>query len=469
MSGQAVTQRGVGARVVGGRATLWGVAASIGLAGIALIAAELPARGSLLPAVGLLGLVLALLVLVRPDLGFYAIIFCAGVVRLKIGTGTGSALVPSLGAAVVLCVCWLVHQILHRRQVNFLPRAIAFPGLALIGFTLFSLLWGRVTLDPRIELPATFLRVQLAATSLFVVSIGLLFAGGDLLRDRRLRGWIVGGLIVVGFAALPFRAAGIPMPIFGVFGLFGLWFVVACWSQALANERLPVPLRVILGGGALGWLGVQFVTQRDWTSGWLPPLLALVLVTILLRPWLGWSIAGAMAVFAVLFQQLVDDLIASEEAQGSLGGEFGRFELWARNLEILRDQLLFGTGPAGYALYYITLVPEQAMSTHNNYLDIVAETGVFGLLSFLALLGGLAWVGWRLLPHLTNGADRAICAAALGGLFAAIQAMTLGDWVIPFVYNQTIAGFDHAVYTWLMLAMICGLWAQRRYPLPDHA
>jgi hypothetical protein len=34
--------------------------------------------------------------------------------------------------------------------------------------------------------------------------------------------------------------------------------------------------------------------------------------------------------------------------------------------------------------------------------------------------------------------------------------------LIPFVYNQTIAGFDHAVYSWLMLAMLCGLIAQVR-------
>jgi hypothetical protein len=40
--------------------------------------------------------------------------------------------------------------------------------------------------------------------------------------------------------------------------------------------------------------------------------------------------------------------------------------------------------------------------------------------------------------------------------------MWLGDWLIPFVYNQTIAGFDHSVYSWLMLAMLCGLIAQLR-------
>jgi hypothetical protein len=41
--------------------------------------------------------------------------------------------------------------------------------------------------------------------------------------------------------------------------------------------------------------------------------------------------------------------------------------------------------------------------------------------------------------------------------------------VIPFVYNQTIAGFDHSVYTWLMFAVLCGLWAQLRNPVSNYA
>jgi hypothetical protein len=73
------------------------------------------------------------------------------------------------------------------------------------------------------------------------------------------------------------------------------------------------------------------------------------------------------------------------------------------------------------------------------------------------------------LPTLTDGSDRATCGAVLGALPAVAQAMMLGDWVIPFVYNQTIAGFDHAAYTWLMFAILCGLWAQGRDPVPDDA
>ena len=30
-------------------------------------------------------------------------------------------------------------------------------------------------------------------------------------------------------------------------------------------------------------------------------------------------------------------------------------------------------------------------------------------------------------------------------------------------------GFDHSVYTWLMLAILCGIWAEQRHPVSNYA
>jgi hypothetical protein len=37
--------------------------------------------------------------------------------------------------------------------------------------------------------------------------------------------------------------------------------------------------------------------------------------------------------------------------------------------------------------------------------------------------------------------------------------MGFGDWLFPFAYTQTIAGFDYAVYSWLFMGVV---------PLLDH-
>jgi O-antigen ligase len=427
---------------------------------IGLVGLRFVSKGPTLPVLGLAGAILAVLFLLRPHLGMYAVVVGAGVVRVQAGTGTGSPIVASLACALLLCGCWLVHQIVYRQPLNLLPRIVAMPGLAVMGFSLFSLLWGRATLDPRITVPGKFIFTQIGGTILFLVSVGLLFVGADLLRDRETRNWIVIIVLAVGFGALPLRALNKGDSLFSVFGLFGTWFVALCWAHALANTRLAPRLRWLLAAGALGWLAVQLTRQFDWTSGWLPPAIALVMVTVIIRPRIGVPLIGIGLILMVSFPQVISQLMTSEESQGSLGGNFGRTELWMRNIELLKDHLLFGTGPAGYALYYMTFVPTEAMSSHCNYIDVLAETGVPGLLSFLALFGGLGWLAWRLKPRLTEASDRATCIAMLGGLPAVLAAMALGDWVIPFVYNQTIAGFDHTVYSWLVFAIVCGMWAQ---------
>lgn len=442
----------------------WWALTVLGLGTIGVFATRFLPKGATLVVLAVPALTMLVLMLLRPQLGLYAVILCSGFVRFKAGTGTGSAIVASLGCAAMLCACWLINRALHRQRLIFLPPQIIVPGLALAFFVFFSILWGRATLDPRVSMPPTFLRVQIAASLLFFVSIGLLFIGADLLRDRRARNGIVAILIAIGLFALPFQAIGVYIPIYNVFGLFGVWFVALCWGQALANDRLPPPLRWLLGAAAIGWVAIQLSRERDWVSGWFPPLIALVLVTVILRPRIGLPALATSLALAFIYQDTLNALMISEEDQGSLGGDFGRFGLWARGLEVLQDHLVFGTGPAGYALYYVSLVPDKAMSMHNNYMDILAETGVFGLLSFVALLIGLGWLGYTTLPTLREPSDRVACAAALAGLVAVAQGMMLGDWVIPFVYNQTIAGFDHAAYTWLMFAVLCGLWAQQHRP-----
>ena len=48
--------------------------------------------------------------------------------------------------------------------------------------------------------------------------------------------------------------------------------------------------------------------------------------------------------------------------------------------------------------------------------------------------------------------------AAVGGYVGTVLAMGLGDWIVPFVYTQTIAGFDYAVYTWVLLGAALSLY-----------
>ena len=430
---------------------------------LALIIFRVQGYGALMPMVLLIGLCMGALVVLRPAIGVVALVFSAAFVRFTIGTGTDSALVVSLLCAVLLIVGWVAHRQIERESIFLLPRPISIPAGILAGATLLSFLWGRLVLDPRIEVPPTFYRVQIGQALLTLVALGLLFVGADLLQNRQLRQFVVFTFLAIGAFALPFRWFGWDAHGVNSAGLFGLWFISLAWSNAISNDDLSRSTRFGLFALALGWLLMAYIREGSWVSGWLPAVLAILIITVIARPRVGFALTVGVTVgIAFYFSILYNVLVTTQEQEGSIGGEFGRLQLIQRNLALIQDHLLLGTGPAGYALYYVTFFPDRAMSTHNNYVDILSQNGVAGLVGFLALLFGLCVIGIRLVPHVTSHTDRALAIAIAGGIPGLIFSLWLGDWLIPFVYNQTIAGFDHAVYSWLMLACLCGLYAQYR-------
>jgi hypothetical protein len=119
-----------------------------------------------------------------------------------------------------------------------------------------------------------------------------------------------------------------------------------------------------------------------------------------------------------------------------------------------------GTGPAGYAAYYMTYFPMEGMATHNNYIDIIAQTGIVGSIFFLWFL--FAHVrGSRQIRRMLQGRGdfaESLAVAALAGSVGCIVAMALGDWMFPFAYTQGIIGFDSALFNWFFMGSI---WALR--------
>jgi O-antigen ligase len=96
------------------------------------------------------------------------------------------------------------------------------------------------------------------------------------------------------------------------------------------------------------------------------------------------------------------------------------------------------------------------MATHSNYIDILAQTGVVGLGLFVWLFASLAWTGYKLCLRVRGRGDftEGLANAAFAGTISCILAMAFGDWLVPFAYTQTIAGFDYAVYSWLFMGTI---------------
>ncbi|HEY3111050.1 MAG TPA: O-antigen ligase family protein, partial [Chloroflexota bacterium] len=140
-------------------------------------------------------------------------------------------------------------------------------------------------------------------------------------------------------------------------------------------------------------------------------------------------------------------------------GDLTRLDIWANAWAMVARFPLLGSGPAGYAVYFQSLFSDTgfAMSTHSNYWDVLLETGFLGAAIFAWLMAALVVVGLRACWRWRTGFEGGYAAAGLGGLTGLLLAMGLGDWLIPFVYNQTIAGFRYTVHSWVFLGFLGSL------------
>jgi putative inorganic carbon (HCO3(-)) transporter len=183
----------------------------------------------------------------------------------------------------------------------------------------------------------------------------------------------------------------------------------------------------VLAGSAL-WLGIYGTILGHTRSAWLAVagslLLANALVvllrqrlgTALVRSWfqaMAWLVTGTIvaAVLAVAIpnregfnrelKNRMRSLLQLSEKNNEVGTGRFRFVLWHRSLEMLRDHPLLGVGPGNWRV----VVPQYGAEglnvsfldgsvvrdhAHNVYLETGAETGLPGLVLYLAMTGAAA-------------------------------------------------------------------------------
>jgi O-antigen ligase len=235
-------------------------------------------------------------------------------------------------------------------------------------------------------------------------------------------------------------------------GTFTMWVMGLSVALVLFKRDLPLLVRIGLVGLAAGWAYWSFGLRITWLASWLPAGVAIGILTFMRSRKLFFVVLVAIAIWAVANRSFIDKTFADEDTESGQT----RMAAWVQNWGVTREHLLLGTGPAGYAAYYMTYFPTNAMATHNNYIDVIAETGIIGMLFYLWFFVALAWIGFRLCLRVRGRGDfvEALANAAFAGAIGCIIINAFGDWLIPFAYTQTIAGFDYAAYNWLFLAAI---------------
>jgi O-antigen ligase len=131
-----------------------------------------------------------------------------------------------------------------------------------------------------------------------------------------------------------------------------------------------------------------------------------------------------------------------------------RFDAWFIMAEIIKVNPVLGLGFGNY-YWYTPLFRirgwEVQFNSHNNYVDLVAQTGLVGLACFLWFFWESGQLAWRLRNRVPEGFAQAYVYAAMGGLVGTLIAAMLGDWVLPFVYNVGLSGFRTGALAWFFL------------------
>lgn len=391
----------------------------------------------------------------RMHLGVLLLLFCAGFVPLSLPTGTASRIPDSMVVAVGFAAIWIIRMLVVEKRFKLVYSPANKPALLWMVVVMISLAWSIYFRDPQVVIWDSFPLVQAASAILMIaLPAAYLFVGNFTNRP-----WVLYlmamMIILLGILCLGFHFVHIDLGILNNSGLMYMWAAGISLALALFDERLWWGIRVGLAAHAAGWVVWGFFMNVSWVAGWLPGLLAMGLL-VLLRSRKLVLLAIPFVIVAVYMNwDWVENRFFAEREESGVT----RLEAWGINWRITQDHFLFGTGPSGYAAYYMTYYPNSGMATHNNYLDVLAQTGLVGFFVWIWLFGAVMWQAVRVCIRLRGRRDffEAMANMAAAGTLACMVIMGFGDWMLPFAYTQTIAGFDYAVFNWIFMGTIMAI------------
>jgi O-antigen ligase len=382
----------------------------------------------------------------------------------------GVMMSSSLPLAALICSVWLVRMLTVPSRGLYPSRAV----YAAVGFMAVAVLAFAVGQYPFFPYAPAPLPAQIVELGLFVLSALLfLVVGHQIGSEQQLERltWIflAAGVVACIFQMVPalnFIARWTTRP--GSIGsLFWTWLAALSFAQAVANRRLPIPARLalIMITGLVLYHGLFNV--RSWASGWIPVVTALGAILLLKLPRLTIAAGLLVASVALVFANQLWSLLMADEAYSLMT----RQEAWRVLWTIFEKNPLLGTGPANY-YYYTENFPILGwyvrFISHNNYQDLLIQTGILGLAVFMWFAFECLVMLVGLLRRLPAGFSHAYVLGTSGALVGSLVAGMLGDWIVPFYYNAGVLGFRSSLLFWVFLGGGLAIRRLAAQPAPAH-
>ena len=401
----------------------------------------------------------------EPRLGLLGLIASALIVPFEISTGTEVNLNAATLLVPALFVLWVLDSV-WKREMYWRASRVNRPLVLFLLAGLLSLLLGNIFWDPAIPKTGTFWLVQLAQWAIFAIAALALWLLANLREPEvwlpRLTWtflYLGGGLAILG--RLPGIGGLVGRFTTITFGRAPFWVLLTALSAGLLlfQHDLGQAQRLFL----LAVLGAVFVyafiRQREAASNWVG-VAAVAGVLIWLRfPKLRGVILVLVVILAltgILFPSLYD--FAGGDAEWQESGA-SRLLLIRHVIRVTLRNPVTGLGPASYRAYanntpfvFVDRIWIGAViSSHNNYVDLFAHTGLLGLGLFLWFAVELSLLGWRLSQRYQEGFIGGYVNGMTAAWVGSLVIMLLADWILPFVYNIGFPGFQASVLVWMFL------------------
>ncbi len=387
-------------------------------------------------------------------------------IAIPFGLGTGSQTELPISVLLVLLALglWFLDMLVVKKEFSLMPGRTVIAAILLAFGSILSFAFGQLPWFYYRHAPIT---AQLGGTMLYVLAAGTVLVAAHCLTRKALV-WSVVALISLGGVFLflsPFssRYYSLTRPILQFFAdgstgaLFWIWLFCIAVAQLMFNNSLNIKWKVALGVMLMAFVYNAFFERREWVSGWLPAMLGGgVILFLASKKFRIPLIVFGLLVLALNWQQIRGIVMVGDNEYSLMT----RLDAWKIMFKIIAINPILGVGPANY--YFLTpLFPILGYSvqfnSHNNYIDLLAQTGIIGLALFIWLMVEIILVGLRMRKNMSSGFDLAFVYGVIGAMAGTLVSGMLGDWVIPFVYNVGFAGFRSSLIGWFFMGGLLAL------------
>jgi O-antigen ligase len=291
------------------------------------------------------------------------------------------------------------------------------------------------------------------------VGVGALqFRGGENFMPISFLQRIDYGARASGFFVCPNHLAGF-LEVAGIFGLS-----IVCWSRWPSWSKLLIGYATVIC-----YFGIALTGSRGGYLSTAASLLTFAVLSLKTLQRAGrrlfWTGAGLATVTALvmggaallLFQK--SDYLG-DRAHNALSTAPVRIDLWQAAVEEWKLQPFLGTGSGTY-LYYgrqfrSERVQNDPVEVHNDYLQLLAEYGLIGVLLFAGFLGTHLRNGWKAFQRL--GPRRVALSSRVLSNSLALNLGAIGA-VSAYIVHSFVDFNLHIPANVLLLAFVFGLLA----------